>query len=198
MRKKKQNPNKIINRYLMGVIVVCSMGLGAKALPHTAIADNVDDWEAPQITQERERQAEEARQERLKKEVFPELSNQVVIPIDPIGLDSVTAKNEAKNTKYKGECYQYIGTYAEKYGVSADLMYRIIKAESNGDPNAKSKISTATSCGQFTKATWIDTQKHFGKDFQVTNPAHNVEAMAWWISEGHIEKWNASKSVWAK
>ncbi len=198
MRKSKQNPNKEINRFLSGVMIVCSVGLGMKALPNFSTAEVEENWIAPQLIEEQKRQGEEARQERLKNEVFPELSNQAVIPIDPIGLDSVTAKNEEKNTKYEGECYQYIGTYAGKYGVSADLMYRIIKAESGGRANAKSKISTATGCSQFTSATWIDTQKHFGKGYQVTNPEHNVEAMAWWISEGHIEKWDASKSVWSK
>lgn len=194
--KNEQNPNKIINQFLSGVIVVSCMGLGIKALPSEIQAE--ENWIAPQLIEEQNRQAEEARQERLKNEVFPELSNQVEIPIDPIGLDSVTLATGAKNTKYEGECYQYIGTYAGKYGVSADLMYRIVKAESNGRANAKSKISSATGCGQFTRATWIDTQKHFGKGFEVTNPEHNIEAMAWWISEGHIEKWDASKSVWGK
>jgi hypothetical protein len=36
------------------------------------------------------------------------------------------------------------------------VVERIIKVESNGDPNAKNKRSSATGLGQFLDETWLD------------------------------------------
>jgi len=39
------------------------------------------------------------------------------------------------------------------------VVERIIQAESNGDPNAKNKRSTATGAGQFLDATWLEMMR---------------------------------------
>ncbi len=95
-------------------------------------------------------------------------------------------------------CFEYVAKHAKTYNVSADLMTRIIQAESGGRYNAKNPNSTATGCAQFTRATVQDTQRLMRSDFDVLNPDHNVEALAWWIDQGYIRKWDASKAVWNK
>lgn len=88
---------------------------------------------------------------------------------------------------------------ATKYNVDGELMKRIIKAESGGNPNAKNKNSTASGCSQFIKSTWEGTLRQMGKEYiSPFDPKTNVEAMAFKISRGGINAWNASKSKWNK
>jgi soluble lytic murein transglycosylase-like protein len=88
---------------------------------------------------------------------------------------------------------------ATKYNVNGDLMRRIIKAESGGNANAKNKNSTASGCSQFIKSTWEGTLRQMGREYvSPFDPRTNVEAMAFKISRGGINAWNASKSKWSK
>jgi soluble lytic murein transglycosylase-like protein len=88
---------------------------------------------------------------------------------------------------------------ATKYNVDGDVMRRIIKAESGGNPNAKNKNSTASGCSQFIKSTWEGTLRQMEKEYISPFDARtNVEAMAFKISKGGIGAWNASKSKWSK
>ncbi|MEY2986197.1 MAG: Transglycosylase domain, partial [Candidatus Parcubacteria bacterium] len=61
---------------------------------------------------------------------------------------------ELSNIPAQGSCFDYVPEMATKYGVDADLMTRIIKAESGGNALAKNKNSTASGCGQFIRGTW--------------------------------------------
>jgi len=112
-----------------------------------------------------------------------------------------TLAREAKKdlVAYNGSCYDYVDEMASKYKVDGEVMRRIIKAESGGNPNAKNKNSTASGCSQFIKATWEGTLRQMGKKY--VNPFDaktNVEAMAFKISRGGIKAWDASKSKWSK
>lgn len=112
-----------------------------------------------------------------------------------------TSLKKAKNNQiaYNGSCYDYVDEMATKYNVDGDLMRRIIKAESGGNPNAKNKNSTASGCSQFIKSTWEETLKQMGREYISPFDARtNVEAMAFKISRGGIGAWNASKSKWDK
>ena len=51
----------------------------------------------------------------------------------------------------------------EKIGVKA-LVERIIAIESNGDPNAKNKRSSATGAGQFLDDTWLEAVRKHRRD----------------------------------
>ena len=100
---------------------------------------------------------------------------------------------------YSESCYDYVDEMATKYNVDGDLMRRIIKAESGGNPNAKNKNSTASGCSQFIKSTWEGTLRQMGREYvSPFDPRTNVEAMAFKISRGGIGAWNASKSKWSK
>jgi hypothetical protein len=44
------------------------------------------------------------------------------------------------------------------------LVERIIKVESNGGPNAKNKLSSATGAGQFLDDTWLDAVRRHRRD----------------------------------
>src|ERR1700736_246306 len=64
--------------------------------------------------------------------------------------------------------YLFRGTYLnrepiEKSGVKA-LVERIIAIESNGDPNAKNKRSSATGAGQFLEDTWHEAIRKHRRD----------------------------------
>lgn len=47
-------------------------------------------------------------------------------------------KKQITKTLYKKEYSEYVTKYAKQYGVEEDLIYALIKAESNFDPNAVS------------------------------------------------------------
>ena len=64
--------------------------------------------------------------------------------------------------------YLFRGTHLnreplEKIGVKA-LVERIIAIESNGDPNAKNKRSSATGAGQFLDDTWLEAVRKHRRD----------------------------------
>lgn len=106
---------------------------------------------------------------------------------------------ELSNIPAQGSCFDYVPEMAAKYGVDADLMTRIIKAESGGNALAKNKNSTASGCGQFIRGTWAGTLRQMGREWVTPFDAKtNVEAMAFKISRGGIGAWNASKSKWSK
>lgn len=125
-----------------------------------------------------------------------EKSKPVNIPPKP-----KTIAREAKKdlVAYNGSCYDYVDEMASKYKVDGEVMRRIIKAESGGNPNAKNKNSTASGCSQFIKSTWEGTLRQMGREYISPFDARtNVEAMAFKISRGGIGAWNASKSKWSK
>lgn len=106
---------------------------------------------------------------------------------------------ELQNIPAQGSCFDYVPEMAQKYGVDADLMTRIIRAESGGNPLAKNKNSTASGCGQFIRGTWAGTLRQMGVEWVTPFDAKmNVEAMAFKISRGGIRAWDASKSKWSK
>ena len=114
---------------------------------------------------------------------------------------SKTSAREVKKdlVAYNGSCYDYVDEMASKYKVDGEVMRRIIKAESGGNPNAKNKNSTASGCSQFIKSTWEGTLKQMGREYISPFDARtNVEVMAFKISRGGIGAWNASKSKWSK
>ena len=119
----------------------------------------------------------------------------VNIPTKPTTLAREVKKDLVA---YNGSCYDYVDEMASKYKVDGEVMRRIIKAESGGNPNAKNKNSTASGCGQFIKSTWEGTLRQMNREY--VNPFDartNVEAMAFKISRGGIGAWNASKSKWS-
>lgn len=106
---------------------------------------------------------------------------------------------ELSNIPAQGSCFDYVPEMAQKYGVDADLMTRIIRAESGGNALSKNKNSTASGCGQFIRGTWAGTLRQMGREWVTPFDAKtNVEAMAFKISRGGIGAWNASKSKWSK
>lgn len=53
----------------------------------------------------------------------------------------------------------------QKYGIDPDdLMNRIVRAESDGNPTARNPVSSATGLSQFTKGTWPEVIKHYRPD----------------------------------
>ena len=112
---------------------------------------------------------------------------------------NASVEAELNSIPAQGSCFDYVPEMAAKYGVDADLMTRIIKAESGGNPLSKNKNSTASGCGQFIRGTWAGTLRQMGKEWVTPFDAKtNVEAMAFKISRGGIGAWNASKSKWSK
>ena len=96
-------------------------------------------------------------------------------------------------------CFDYVDKYSNKYGVSTDLMIRIIKAESGGNPYAKNNQSTASGCAQFIRTSYESTLRQMGREWVTPFDAEtNVEAMAWKIAHGGIGAWDASKNSWNK
>jgi soluble lytic murein transglycosylase-like protein len=115
-----------------------------------------------------------------------------------------TPAREAKKEQiaYNGNCYDYVDEMANKYKVDGEVMRRIIKAESGGNPNAKNKNSTASSCAQFINGTFIGWGKRLWGDKVYSIDRYDgkasVELMAYVISKGGLHNWNASKSKWDK
>lgn len=78
---------------------------------------------------------------------------------------------------------------AKATGVDPDILFRLARAESNYDPKAKSKTSSATGLFQFTKGTWDsltkDLKKTHGAAFSndKTNPYDNALAGGTYVNE---------------
>ena len=130
-------------------------------------------------------------------------------PVVPVKFQTATVQTKASfyasteaelaNIPVQGSCFDYVPAMAQKYGVDANLMTRIIKAESGGNPNAKNKNSTASGCAQFIRATWAGTLKQMGREWVTPfNAEANVEAMAFKISRGGIGAWDASAHAWSR
>ncbi len=135
-----------------------------------------------------------------------EIAQEQIQKIEPIPTTpkpkTIVKRAVSPQITYNGSCYDYVDEMAGKYGVDGDLMRRIIKAESGGNPNAKNKNSTASSCAQFINGTFIGWGKRLWGDKVYSIDRYDgkasVELMAYVISKGGLHNWNASKSKWDK
>lgn len=100
------------------------------------------------------------------------------------------------------DCYSASQVMSKKYGVPAELMDKIIKAESGNNPLVENKVSTATGCSQWILGSWRSYGKMlWGEDFHSKNiysPKDNVELLAWTIANYGTSPWDASRAVWGK
>lgn len=123
----------------------------------------------------------------------------IINPEPKVQVKKQDLSNYYNNIPEQGSCFDYIDKYSTLYGVDSDLLTRIIRAESGGNPLAKNKNSTASGCGQFIQSTWNSTLRQMGREWiSPFNAEANVDAMAWKIAHGGIGAWNASKYKWAK
>lgn len=79
--------------------------------------------------------------------------------------------------------------------VSADELMRIAKAESNLNPNAKAATSSATGLFQFTKGTWKEMVRKYGRDAgiglkDIKDPQANAIMGSLFVSENKTELTN--------
>ena len=82
-----------------------------------------------------------------------------------------------------------------------DLLLRIAECESRFDRYAENPESTATGVFQYLEGTWIEGVKRTGKDWELAdryNPEKATEMTIYWINQGELSKWNASKHCWNK
>lgn len=137
-------------------------------------------------------EAEKQKLEREKKSLQKSLSN--------IAYKKRVAPKLASprvRRTYSGSCYTYVPAASAKYNVDADLMNRIIAAESGGNPNAKNAHSSASGCAQFIKGTWNGSWNIY-RGSSVFDPYANVNALALKISLGGLSAWNASRHNWSR
>lgn len=129
------------------------------------------------------------------KELF--VSTTVIEIAEAKKISTVEPKKEIEVV----DCYTAVDFWEEKYG-NAELLKKIIKAESGNNPKAKNGQSTARGCAQWIIGSWESYGKrHWGEDFynkNVYNPKDNVELMAWAVALEGTSPWNASKSVWGQ
>jgi len=137
-----------------------------------------------------------------KKTLAREAKNSTVdkVSIARSGGRFASTQEELSNIPANQEsCFDHIPEMAQKYGVDADLMTRIVKAESGGNPLAKNKNSTASGCSQWIRSSWAGVLRQMGREWDTPfNGKLNIEAMAWKIANGGISAWNASKHKWSK
>ena len=75
---------------------------------------------------------------------------------------------------------------AVAYHVDAGTLIRKARCESNLNPDAKNRYSTASGVGQFLDSTWASTP--FAQ-FSVFDPVANPMAMAWMHATGRGNEW---------
>ena len=71
------------------------------------------------------------------------------------------------------------------------ILEKIITAESNWNPEAKNKLSTASGLAQFINGTW----EKWGQG-EVFNPCDNLLAMVRLYRVQGVSPWEASRSKW--
>lgn len=88
------------------------------------------------------------------------------------------------------------------YNISPVISLSIVKAESNFNIDARNSNSSASGLAQFIDGTFrgfcIDKYKLANSVEYKNNPYVQVECMVRMISEGGINHWNASRSIWQK
>lgn len=96
----------------------------------------------------------------------------------------------------------YITYRAIDYGVNPTLALSIIEAESNFNPNAKNKSSTASGLAQFIDGTaqgfCINEYKLATSLAEKNNPYLQIECLVRMLSNDGLKHWNASKVIWEK
>ena len=86
---------------------------------------------------------------------------------------------------------------ATENNIDPDLFLRIAKCESNLNPQAKNKISTASGIFQFLNSTFIKQAEAYGIEWSDKNdPEVQAELAANMIADGGLFHWNASRSCW--
>jgi transposase-like protein len=90
---------------------------------------------------------------------------------------------------------------AAEYGIPASLLYDIALQESTLNPNPKpNPDSTAAGLFQFTSPTWEEAKKRMKLDSAASrlDPDVAAKAAAYFISNGMLGRWDASKDVWGQ
>lgn len=100
------------------------------------------------------------------------------------------------------DCASAVDFWSKEYGMSQDLMHRIMQSESGNEAHAENSVSTATGCFQFILGTWrLYGKRLWGDDFyekNIYNPSDNAELAAWSMSQYGTGDWDASKHAWRK
>ena len=111
-------------------------------------------------------------------------------------------KNEANLRKfaYPTSSLEYlIFQFTTAYNVDFDLAKAIIECESNFDPLAKNKNSSARGLYQIIKGTWEMTKKKMGIVHADIHDAHdNINVGTYLLANGGEKHWNASRACWSK
>ena len=103
-------------------------------------------------------------------------------------------------TSTEKDVFSLIGYFAEKYGVDADLAFKIVECESNWNEYARNGSSTAKSYFQFLNGTWKETMRRMGnpRNTDVFNTYEHIKAGIWLLSKDGTRHWNESKECWKR
>lgn len=116
------------------------------------------------------------------------------------GYGKLARNPEAEKFDIGSSIVEAINQAAQQYNVPAELLYDIALQESGFNPQAQSQSSTAGGLFQFTEPTWQDALKYGvvpgGADKY--DPNLNASAAAYFMSQGHLNKWDASKPKWGQ
>lgn len=97
-----------------------------------------------------------------------------------------------------GDMETIIRNAAAKYGVNAELMLRIARAESGLNPNARNRSSGASGLFQFLPSTYA-TKPQAREGRSIFDPVANAEAAAYLLSLPNGQRaWAASCHAWCR
>lgn len=129
------------------------------------------------------------------KEMLKELVNQAKNDALKQKEEKPAEKKEEKQTDESADLS--LEGLVEKYcGEKSALAKRIIKAESNWNPQAKNKSSSASGLFQFIKSSWASYSKKAGVNGDVFDAHDNIKVGCWVLNTTGTSPWNASKSKW--
>lgn len=89
-----------------------------------------------------------------------------------------------------------IESKAKQNDIPADLFLKIAQCESRLNSKAKNPKSTASGIFQFLNSTFNIVKKELGRDLDVFNPIHNIEAAAYLYAQKGSKPWQASYECW--
>lgn len=119
-----------------------------------------------------------------------------IIAVPLAVLPTFTQPPQPEVKIYNPTPLEAIVRYSNEYGVSQDLVYSVLKCESNLNPNVPAGDSGhSKGIGQIKDPTFLDLEEQIGEDLDRVSYSDNIKAVAFGIASGQGNLWTAYRAI---